>query len=279
MGRTTSSFSTASSYCSSSSIHDYCSHRHHRPAPSVSSSAAAAASASSDHHQMSHGDEGLTTDLRLGFASYSYCSSSSSSSSSSSAGAHQYLHASRYNSSISNTISRSSRREKGGRKSDWPPIKQQLRRALNNNNNNNNNSNNNASSSIRSNMYVKVYKEGIPIGRKIDLLAHSGYPSLFSSLSLMFFSSPVPSFFSSSSSSSSCLPDDHDEELHADQTEMQQQQLQYYHCDDNNKDSYHVLTYEDKDGDWMMVGDVPWEMFLITVKRLKITRADIAKAT
>lgn len=22
---------------------------------------------------------------------------------------------------------------------------------------------------------------------------------------------------------------------------------------------YHILTYEDKEGDWMMVGDVPWE--------------------
>lgn len=21
----------------------------------------------------------------------------------------------------------------------------------------------------------------------------------------------------------------------------------------------HILTYEDKEGDWMMVGDVPWE--------------------
>ena len=21
----------------------------------------------------------------------------------------------------------------------------------------------------------------------------------------------------------------------------------------------HILTYEDQDGDWMMVGDVPWE--------------------
>lgn len=25
----------------------------------------------------------------------------------------------------------------------------------------------------------------------------------------------------------------------------------------NGKD--YVLTYEDKDGDWMLVGDVPWE--------------------
>lgn len=23
--------------------------------------------------------------------------------------------------------------------------------------------------------------------------------------------------------------------------------------------SFHVLTYEDREGDWMMVGDVPWE--------------------
>ncbi|KAK8630858.1 hypothetical protein V6N13_079629 [Hibiscus sabdariffa] len=35
---------------------------------------------------------------------------------------------------------------------------------------------------------------------------------------------------------------------------------------------YHVLTYEDKEGDWMMVGDVPWEMFLSAVRRLKITK-------
>lgn len=27
--------------------------------------------------------------------------------------------------------------------------------------------------------------------------------------------------------------------------------------------SEYVLTYEDKDGDWMLVGDVPWEWVLI----------------
>ncbi|MQL79967.1 hypothetical protein Taro_012421 [Colocasia esculenta] len=36
----------------------------------------------------------------------------------------------------------------------------------------------------------------------------------------------------------------------------------------------HVLTYEDKERDWMMVEVVPWEMFLTSVKRLNITRAD-----
>lgn len=27
----------------------------------------------------------------------------------------------------------------------------------------------------------------------------------------------------------------------------------------SDHEDYHVLTYEDKEGDWMMVGDVPWE--------------------
>lgn len=28
----------------------------------------------------------------------------------------------------------------------------------------------------------------------------------------------------------------------------------------NHRDrKHHVLTYQDTDGDWMMVGDIPWE--------------------
>lgn len=29
--------------------------------------------------------------------------------------------------------------------------------------------------------------------------------------------------------------------------------------DGEHSEQYHVLTYEDKEGDWLMVGDVPWE--------------------
>nr|QQZ01118.1 AUX22-like protein [Lagerstroemia indica] len=32
------------------------------------------------------------------------------------------------------------------------------------------------------------------------------------------------------------------------------------------------LIYEDKDGDWMLVGDVPWEMFVDSCKRLRIMK-------
>jgi hypothetical protein len=30
-------------------------------------------------------------------------------------------------------------------------------------------------------------------------------------------------------------------------------------CQPLNSWNFHVLTYEDQEGDWMMVGDVPWE--------------------
>ncbi|KAG8489997.1 hypothetical protein CXB51_015956 [Gossypium anomalum] len=38
-----------------------------------------------------------------------------------------------------------------------------------------------------------------------------------------------------------------------------------------------VPIYEDKDGDWMLVGDVPWEMFMESCKRLRIMKRADAK--
>ncbi|XP_076889452.1 auxin-induced protein 22A-like [Bidens hawaiensis] len=34
----------------------------------------------------------------------------------------------------------------------------------------------------------------------------------------------------------------------------------------------YIPIYEDKDGDWMLVGDVPWEMFTETCKRLRMKK-------
>ncbi|KAL6188354.1 hypothetical protein ACLB2K_039747 [Fragaria x ananassa] len=113
----------------------------------------------------------------------------------------------------------------------WPPIKSILRSTLSGKAENFHHQN--------SSLFVKVYMEGIPIGRKLNLFAHDGYDALITSLSLMFKTTIL--------------------------------------CPDNNhvhSERYHVLTYEDQEGDWMLVGDVPWEIFLTTVKRLKITRAD-----
>ncbi|KAJ4727932.1 Auxin-responsive protein [Melia azedarach] len=112
--------------------------------------------------------------------------------------------------------------------SDWRPIKPLLRKALEEEENEGNSAT----------FFVKVYMEGIPIGRKLDLLAHDGYHDLIRTLDYMFNTTIVWSEMDGSAHSETC----------------------------------HVLTYEDKEGDWMMVGDVPWEMFLSTVRRLKITR-------
>ncbi|TYJ33924.1 hypothetical protein E1A91_A05G135100v1 [Gossypium mustelinum] len=38
-----------------------------------------------------------------------------------------------------------------------------------------------------------------------------------------------------------------------------------------------VPIYEDKDGDWMLAGDVPWEMFIESCKRLRIMKKADAK--
>ncbi|GMI73851.1 indole-3-acetic acid inducible 4, AUXIN INDUCIBLE 2-11 [Hibiscus trionum] len=41
--------------------------------------------------------------------------------------------------------------------------------------------------------------------------------------------------------------------------------------------SDYAPTYEDKDGDWMLVGDVPWEMFICSCKRLRIMKGSEAR--
>lgn len=95
-------------------------------------------------------------------------------------------------------------------------------------------------SDYNSAFFVKVYMEGIPIGRKLNLLAHNGYHELVNTLEQMFDTTILWG------------------------TEM----------DGVQSERCHVLTYEDAEGDLIMVGDVPWEMFLSSVKRLKITRVD-----
>ncbi|KAH7365819.1 hypothetical protein KP509_18G047900 [Ceratopteris richardii] len=84
--------------------------------------------------------------------------------------------------------------------------------------------------------YVKVNMDGIPIGRKIDLNIYLSYQSLGDALEEMFYSS-------SNGNSRGFI-----------------------------RNGAFVLTYEDKEGDLMLVGDVPWKMFTQTVKRIHIVR-------
>ncbi|XP_043723679.1 auxin-responsive protein IAA29-like [Telopea speciosissima] len=85
-------------------------------------------------------------------------------------------------------------------------------------------------------MYVKVKMEGVAIGRKVDLTLHRSYQTLTNTLVSMF------------------------EEYHLDKGDM---------AGSNNGKRY-TLTYQDRDGNWLLVGDIPWQTFVGSVKCLKI---------
>ncbi|XP_042483353.1 auxin-responsive protein IAA4-like [Macadamia integrifolia] len=163
-----------------------------------------ASSSSSLYYQQPKTKRDLSTDLRLG------------------------LTLSTSTSSLPHTLSNSSSNSRR-QTSDWPPLKPLLRSSLAEKENNRQ----------RPTFFVKVYMEGVPIGRKLDLFAHHDYDGLITTLAHMFRAT-----------------------------------ILYPYIDGVHSENDHVLTYEDKEGDWMMVGDVPWEMFLTSVKRLKITGAD-----
>ncbi|KAJ8756080.1 hypothetical protein K2173_024627 [Erythroxylum novogranatense] len=105
-------------------------------------------------------------------------------------------------------------------------------------------------------LYVKVSMEGAPYLRKVDLKTYSNYVELSSALEKMF------SCFTIGQCSSHGLPG--------------KDGLNETHLNDLLHSSEYVLTYEDKDGDWMLVGDVPWEMFTDSCRRLRIMKGSEA---
>lgn len=98
--------------------------------------------------------------------------------------------------------------------------------------------------------FVKVNMDGLPIGRKVDLNAHDCYETLAHALEVMFLKAS------------------------SNVTSIRREKQQCSRLLDGS--SEFVLTYEDKEGDWMLVGDVPWRMFLGTVKRLRIMKTSDA---
>ncbi|PIA65272.1 hypothetical protein AQUCO_00100625v1 [Aquilegia coerulea] len=104
------------------------------------------------------------------------------------------------------------------------------------------NNNNVKIESDGSKCYVKVGMDGTPFLRKIDLNIHKGYADLVFSFGKLF----------GCFSSGGVLKDSEGFE--------------------------YTAIYEDKDGDWMLVGDVPWEMFIESCKRLRIMKRSDARA-
>lgn len=99
-------------------------------------------------------------------------------------------------------------------------------------------------------LYVKVSMDGAPYLRKVDLKLYGGYKELSVALEKMFGG------FTSGGGKDEAFTESRTKDL-------------------LNKSEY-VLTYEDKDGDWMLVGDVPWVMFVESCKKLKIMKGSDA---
>ncbi|GAA0171250.1 hypothetical protein Leryth_018627 [Lithospermum erythrorhizon] len=95
-----------------------------------------------------------------------------------------------------------------------------------------------AESDASSVMFVKVSMDGAPYLRKIDLKGYKSYSELLNALENMFKCGTFGTY---------------------------SEREGYY-------GSEFAPTYEDKDGDWMLVGDVPWDMFINSCKRLRITK-------
>jgi auxin-responsive protein IAA len=81
--------------------------------------------------------------------------------------------------------------------------------------------------------HVKVRKEGAAIGRKVDLSLHGCYGDLLATLARMF---------PAAGGQAGCVGTSGEEVV-----------------GDGGCSAGLVVTYEDADGDWMLVGDVPWE--------------------
>nr|XP_043614462.1 auxin-responsive protein IAA9 [Erigeron canadensis] len=105
-------------------------------------------------------------------------------------------------------------------------------------------------------LFVKVSMDGAPYLRKVDLRSYTTYQELSSALEKMF------SCFTIGQCGSQGAPG--------------KESLSESKLRDLLHGSEYVLTYEDKDGDWMLVGDVPWDMFIGSCKRLKIMKGSDA---
>ncbi|CAN6699592.1 unnamed protein product [Malus baccata var. baccata] len=94
---------------------------------------------------------------------------------------------------------------------------------------------------------VKVSADGAPYLRKLDLEEYKSYQQLLTALDQMFTSLTI---------CRKCIEDSN---------EVMKPALK-------GMDQY-VLTYEDKYGEWMLVGDVPWKMFIESCKRIRLMKS------
>ncbi|XP_047160780.1 auxin-responsive protein IAA26-like [Vigna umbellata] len=104
-------------------------------------------------------------------------------------------------------------------------------------------------------LFVKINMDGVPIGRKVDLNAYDSYENLSSAVDELFRGLLA----AQRDSSAGGVHNKQDEEKAI--TGLLDGSGEY------------TLVYEDNEGDRMLVGDVPWHMFVSTVKRLRVLKS------
>ncbi|KAM7254462.1 hypothetical protein ACFE04_003842 [Oxalis oulophora] len=109
-------------------------------------------------------------------------------------------------------------------------------------------------------MFVKINMDGIPIGRKVDLNSHDSYRKLSTAVDELFRGLLAVQRDSTAGGIMNKLEDEKPI------TGVLGGSGEY------------TLVYEDHEGDRMLVGDVPWNMFVSTVKRLRVLKSSEVSA-
>ncbi|KAI7729831.1 hypothetical protein M8C21_029434 [Ambrosia artemisiifolia] len=113
--------------------------------------------------------------------------------------------------------------------------------------------------------FVKVAVDGAPYLRKINLESYGDYQQLQCVLFEIFAYFTIGNYTSDDLEFKNCYKPSFTTEtfvplMHDSFNNSIAQRIKY------------VSMYEDNDGDWMIVGDVPWMMFVQTCKRIRLMR-------
>ncbi|CAL9009934.1 unnamed protein product [Prunus brigantina] len=107
----------------------------------------------------------------------------------------------------------------------------------------------------RKGLFVKINMDGVPIGRKVDLSVCDSYENLSSAVDELF---------------RGLLAAQRDSCAGGTQNKQEEEKEITGLLDGSGE---YTLVYEDNEGDRMLVGDVPWHMFVSTVKRLRVLKS------
>ncbi|VAH09475.1 unnamed protein product [Triticum turgidum subsp. durum] len=101
---------------------------------------------------------------------------------------------------------------------------------------------------------IKINMDGIPIGRKVDLASCDNYHKLSSAVEELF-----RGFLEAQ------------KDLSCDESGVRGAEEKLFSGLLDGTGEY-ALVYEDDEGDRMLVGDIPWSVFVSTAKRLRVMR-------